>query len=274
MAPRGRKRKAGLRREDAARDRMRDYGFDERVISESIKGLVKLYGEDGWKLIEDGGYDALFNICLERQEEQNGLVAAEQNEEMALEEQEEQLVVEQIEGVAEEEHLIVEKIEEVAVEQTEGMAVEQFEEITVEQTEERAEAEQEPAQEEEPRDHVAHEEEQHTEDGTDHVGSNSETCQTDDASITNGVVLDSSPPGFQSKVTPPGFALHSVEGAKNSRCGWLSSEEETDSDEDSDSDDDEMIQLTPEPLCEELEELFKKVSGQKNTRKRPSRWDN
>uniref|UniRef100_A0A1J3HF99 WIYLD domain-containing protein n=1 Tax=Noccaea caerulescens TaxID=107243 RepID=A0A1J3HF99_NOCCA len=271
MAPRGRKRKAGLRREDAARDNMREYGFDERVINESIKGLVKLYGEDGWKLIEDGGYDALFTICLERQEEQNRLVAGEQNEEMAEEEQEEELVVEQN--------------EEMALEQNEEVPVEQIEEMAVPQIEEIAEAEQELAQEEETHDHVPHEQEQNVEDGRDQVGSNSaslvrcgaetrtQTCLTDDVSITTEVVLDSSPPGVQSRVTSPGYALHSVESARNSRCGWLSSEEETDPDEDSDSDDDEMIQLTPEPLCEELEELLRKVRGE-NTRKRPSRWDN
>jgi len=51
---------------------------------------------------------------------------------------------------------------------------------------------------------------------------------------------------------------HSV-GAQSSHCGWLSSEEETDPDKDSD----EMIQLTPEPLCEELEEILREVYGQK-----------
>lgn len=50
-------------------------------------------------------------------------------------------------------------------------------------------------------------------------------------------------------------------GVKSSHCGWLSSEEEIDPDEDSDGD--EMIQLTPEPLCEELEELLREVYGQK-----------
>lgn len=34
--------KAGLMREDAARDRMRGFGFHEHVISESIKELLEV----------------------------------------------------------------------------------------------------------------------------------------------------------------------------------------------------------------------------------------
>lgn len=75
-------------------------------------------------------------------------------------------------------------------------------------------------------------------------------------------------------------------GVENLHCGWLSEEEETDPEEeetdpkekeaepkeDSDGDDDEIIQLTPEPLCEELEELLREVRGQKR-RKKETRWD-
>lgn len=53
-------------------------------------------------------------------------------------------------------------------------------------------------------------------------------------------------------------------------AGWLS-EEDTDPEEDGDADiaddDDEMIHLTPEPLCEELEELLKEVQGQKKRKR-------
>ncbi|XP_019099402.1 PREDICTED: uncharacterized protein LOC104779149 isoform X2 [Camelina sativa] len=172
MAPRGRK-KIGLRREDAARDRMKEYGFDKRVINASIKHVPEVYGEDQWFLIEDGNYAALLSICLEKQEEQ---------EEMCLVKQE-----------AEEEK------------------------------------------------------------------------EADALSITNEAVMDSSPPAFQFVEASVYNARHSVGGAQSSHCGWLSSEEETDPDEDegTDGDDDEMIQLTPEPLCEELEDLLREVYGQK-----------
>ncbi|VVB01604.1 unnamed protein product [Arabis nemorensis] len=77
----------GLMRDDAARDAMRSFGFDERVINETIKELLELYGGvDAWRLIEDGGYDVLLTRCLEKQEEQARQVA----EEQVAEEQEEE----------------------------------------------------------------------------------------------------------------------------------------------------------------------------------------
>ncbi|XP_010461495.1 PREDICTED: uncharacterized protein LOC104742218 isoform X2 [Camelina sativa] len=184
MAPRGRK-KIGLRREDAARDRMKEYGFDKRVINASIKHVLEVYGEDQWFLIEDGNYAALLSICLEKQEEQSKQLVAKEQEEMGL----------------------------------------------VKQEEEEEEEEQE----------------------------------ADALSITNEAVMNSSPPAFQFVEASVYNARHSVGGAQSSHCGWLSSEEETDSDKDegSNGDDDEMIQLTPEPLCEELEELLREVYGQK-----------
>ncbi|CAN8287123.1 unnamed protein product [Cochlearia groenlandica] len=87
MAPRGRKPKVGLRREDAARDNMRQFGFEERVINKTIKELVQLYGEDGWKLIEDGGYDVLLTRCLEIQEEEAKQVSQVEQEESPQEEE-------------------------------------------------------------------------------------------------------------------------------------------------------------------------------------------
>ncbi|CAH8254727.1 unnamed protein product [Arabidopsis lyrata] len=176
MAPKGRKR-IGLRRQDAARDRMKEFGFDKRVINESIKQVLKVYGEDQWFLIEDANYDALLNICLEKKEEQDNQLAAEEHKETAQEEEEE------------------------------------------------------------------------------------EEKKADALLITNEAVMNSSPPAFQFVEAPVDFAHQSVGGAHSSHCGWLSSEEETDPDEDEDSD--EMIELTPEPLCEELEELLREVYGQK-----------
>ncbi|CAH2058504.1 unnamed protein product [Thlaspi arvense] len=69
------------------------------------------------------------------------------------------------------------------------------------------------------------------------------------------------------------YAQHSVGGSRTSQCGWLSEEEGgTDPNEGSDCDDGEIVQLTPEPLCEELEELLREVRGE-TKRKRPTRWD-
>uniref|UniRef100_A0A1J3DIS9 WIYLD domain-containing protein n=1 Tax=Noccaea caerulescens TaxID=107243 RepID=A0A1J3DIS9_NOCCA len=204
MAPRGRRRRPGLMRVDAARDAMRPLGFSERVIDDTIKDLLQVYGgEDAWQLIEDGGYSVLLDSCLAKQNEQTKPVADEQQEEIAQEEEMEE-------------------------------------------------------------DHVGS-------SSTSLVGSGPDTgthtFRTTDASSTiTEAVMDSSPAAYQSGAARVG-------GARSSHCGWLSSEEETDPDEDGDSDDDEMIQLTPEPLCEELEELLMKVRGQQK-RKIPTRWDN
>ncbi|KAG7656685.1 WIYLD domain [Arabidopsis suecica] len=162
MAPKGRD-KIGLRCEDAARDRMKEFGFKKPVINASIKHVLKVYGEDQWFLIEDANYDALLNICLEKQEEQAN------------------------------------------------------------------------------------------------IGGRG-TRRNSSGRRRRKAVMDSSPSAFQFVEAPPlDYAHHSVGGAQSSHCGWLSSEDETDPDEDSDGDDDEMIQLTPEPLCEELEELLREV---------------
>ncbi|EOA37119.1 hypothetical protein CARUB_v10010362mg, partial [Capsella rubella] len=180
MAPRGRKKQIGLRREDAARDRMKEYGFDKRVISASIKHVLEVYGEDQWFLIEDGNYAALLSICLEKQEEQGKQMVAEEREEMGLIKQEEE-----------------------------------------------------------------------------------EEKEADALLITNKAIMDSSTPAFQFAEASVDYAHHSGGDAQSSHCGWLSSEEETDPDKESDGDGDEMIQLTPEPLCEELEELLREVYRQK-----------
>ncbi|CAH8390631.1 unnamed protein product [Eruca vesicaria subsp. sativa] len=67
-----------------------------------------------------------------------------------------------------------------------------------------------------------------------------------------GEVIDSASPIWD-------YAYHSAGGEE--RFGWVSDEEETDPDEGSvvDEDEDEMIQLTPQPLCEELKELIREV---------------
>ncbi|CAH2058127.1 unnamed protein product [Thlaspi arvense] len=244
MAPRGRRKKAGLMREDAARDAMRGFGFEERLIKVCIKEMLEVYGEEGWCLIEEYSYQVLLDKCLEKQEELTKKPEEKQKQEMALVQNEE---------MAEEQH---------------------------EQT----------AQGEE--------KEQQVEDRRTHVGSNSTSlvvcgaetgAQADALSITSkAVITDSSPAAIESgeasmdyaspTVIQSGdasgyYAQHSVGGSRTSQCGWLSEEEdETDTNEGSDCDDGEIVHLTPEPLCEELEELLREVRGGKK-RKRPTRWD-
>ncbi|XP_013717011.2 NAD-dependent protein deacetylase HST1 isoform X2 [Brassica napus] len=236
MAPRRGRRKKGLMREDAARDAMRAYGFEEGVIKVCIKELLELYGGE-WFLIEEFSYSVLLNKCLEKQAELDSNVAEEEEEEMAEEHNEEMAQEEQDNNVAEE--------EEMTEEQNEVMAHEEEEE---------------------------EEQEQHVEYGRDHVGSNSASlvgCGAETAfSLGEASVIDyASPPvAFHSS----DYAHHSVGGAKS--CGWLSDEEDSAVDDD-DDDDDEMIQLTPEPLCEELKELLREVRGEEKKRKRPTRWD-
>ncbi|XP_033143900.1 histone acetyltransferase KAT6B isoform X2 [Brassica rapa] len=227
MAPRRGRRKKGLMREDAARDAMRAYGFEEGVIKVCIKELLELYGGE-WFLIEEFSYSVLLNKCLEKQAELDNNVAVEE-EAMAEEHNVEMAQEEQDNNVAEEE-----------------------------------EEEEQTAQEEEEEE----EQEQHVEYGRDHVGSNSASlvgCGAETAfSLGEASVIDyASPPvAFHSS----DYAHHSVGGAKS--CGWLSDEEDSVVD-----DDDEMIQLTLEPLCEELKELLREVRGEEKKRKRPTRWD-
>lgn len=111
----------GLMRDDAARDAMIEFGFEIRLINETIKELLEvcssvsgsplsllwkhyflendvylilngfqLYNENAksnpWKLIEEGGYAVLLDRLLEKQAEQEKQLAL-HNEELAVEEQ-------------------------------------------------------------------------------------------------------------------------------------------------------------------------------------------
>ncbi|CAF1700815.1 hypothetical protein Bca4012_002330 [Brassica carinata] len=238
MAPRRGRRKKGLMREDAARDAMRAYGFEEGVIKVCIKELLELYGGE-WFLIEEFSYSVLLNKCLEKQAEQENNVA-EEEEAMAEEHNEEMAQEEQDNDVPEEEAVAEEQNEEMAQEEQEQTA----------QEEEEVEEEQE--------------QEQRVEDGRDHVGSNSASLVGCGAETGDASVVDSASPPVA--IHSSDYAHHSVGGAKS--CGWLSDEEDSVVD-----DDDEMIQLTPEPLCEELKELLREVRGEEKKRKRPTRWD-
>ncbi|XP_047254146.1 uncharacterized protein LOC107845438 isoform X6 [Capsicum annuum] len=76
MARRGRPRKR-LSRMDAATDAMTAFGFDERLVQNSVKQLLKEYGgDDGWAFIEEYGYKELIDAILRDQEtndEQKGV---------------------------------------------------------------------------------------------------------------------------------------------------------------------------------------------------------
>lgn len=258
-------------REDAARDAMRAFGFAERLINVSIKELLEVYGAEGWFLIEECSYLVLLNKCLEKSAEQGPnlpeeRVEEEQNDEMMAEAEKDQ----------NDEMVVV--AEEAEPEQNHEMMVE-------------AEQEHTPQQEEEEKE----QEEQRVEDGRDHVGSNStsllgcvaetgtKACQTEALSTTSETdILDSSPAAGEASVIdytsppaafpPAGFAQHPSAGANLSgRGGWISDSDEDEDPDDDGDDDDEMIQLTPEPLCEELEELIKEIRGEK--KKKRTRWE-
>ncbi|KAD2393352.1 hypothetical protein R6Q59_012327 [Mikania micrantha] len=67
MAPKRRK-KAGLTRMDAALDQMSVFGFSRQLVRKTVGNLLKLYGNDGWKLIEEDAYRVLLDVILEEQE--------------------------------------------------------------------------------------------------------------------------------------------------------------------------------------------------------------
>ncbi|KAE8722808.1 hypothetical protein F3Y22_tig00013565pilonHSYRG00019 [Hibiscus syriacus] len=66
MAPKGRLKKRGNTRKDAAIDAMKPYGFPVKVVKETIKELLNVYGEDGWPFIEDSSYKVLLEAILEK----------------------------------------------------------------------------------------------------------------------------------------------------------------------------------------------------------------
>ncbi|CAA0275071.1 unnamed protein product [Arabidopsis thaliana] len=180
MAPKGPKgrKNIGLRREDAARDRMKEFGFKKPVINASIKQVLKVYGEDQWFLIEDANYEVSLIFPLKSKRNKPTDWRPRNTKKQLRKNQKKKSGFLNLYALL----------------------------------------------------------------------------------ITNEAVMDSSPSAFQFVEAPPvDYAHHSVGGAQSSHCGWLSSEEETDPDKDSD----EMIQLTPEPLCEELEEILREVYGQK-----------
>ncbi|XP_018434407.2 uncharacterized protein LOC108806721 isoform X2 [Raphanus sativus] len=285
MAPRGRK-KAGMMREDAARDAMRAFGFAERLINVSIKELLEVYGAEGWFLIEECSYLVLLNKCLEKSAEQGPNLPEDRVEERAEEEEQNDEMMAEAEKDQNDEMVVV--AEEAEPEQNHEMMVEAVQEQNTEMPE--AEQEHTPQQEEE--EEEKEQEELRVEDGRDHVGSNStslvgcvaetgtKACQTEALSTTSETdILDSSPAAGEASVInytsppaafpPAGFAQHPSAGANLSgRGGWIS---DSDEDPDDDGDDDEMIQLTPEPLCEELEELIKEIRGEK--KKKRTRWE-
>ncbi|KAK9283815.1 hypothetical protein L1049_012069 [Liquidambar formosana] len=69
MPPRGRPRKVGLRRMDAAIDAMKLLGFPKELVEKKVKNLLKVYdGDQGWVFIEEDSYKLLIETILEEQE--------------------------------------------------------------------------------------------------------------------------------------------------------------------------------------------------------------
>ncbi|KAI3516935.1 hypothetical protein L1887_16097 [Cichorium endivia] len=62
--------KRGLTRMDAVLDQLSCFGFSfsRRLIRQTVRTLLKLYGEDGWKLIEEDGYKVVLDVILDEQE--------------------------------------------------------------------------------------------------------------------------------------------------------------------------------------------------------------
>ncbi|KAL1348323.1 uncharacterized protein LOC130939138 [Arachis stenosperma] len=72
MAPRGRPRKkmVGSSRMDAALDAMKQFGFEEKLVQETVNELLDVY-QGAWPFIEDGSYNLLIETILAKQEDKN-----------------------------------------------------------------------------------------------------------------------------------------------------------------------------------------------------------
>ncbi|KAJ7978068.1 WIYLD domain-containing protein [Quillaja saponaria] len=93
MAPRGRTRKRGQTRMDAALDAMRPYGFPDNLVKETVRELLNVYGgNDNWVFIEEDAYRLLIETILakknnsgeEPEDEDNEAIAADPSSPVAL----------------------------------------------------------------------------------------------------------------------------------------------------------------------------------------------
>ncbi|XP_021770653.1 uncharacterized protein LOC110734808 isoform X2 [Chenopodium quinoa] len=71
MARRGRPRKVGLKRIDAAIDALKPMGFSPEIVRMNVDKLLKEYGEEGWPFIEEASYKLLIEYILEPPESPN-----------------------------------------------------------------------------------------------------------------------------------------------------------------------------------------------------------
>ncbi|KAI7746990.1 hypothetical protein M8C21_016298 [Ambrosia artemisiifolia] len=67
MAPK--RKKAGQTRMDAAVDHMTSMGFSKPLVRKTVKDLLKVYGEGGWRFIEEDAYKVLIDAILEEQDD-------------------------------------------------------------------------------------------------------------------------------------------------------------------------------------------------------------
>lgn len=71
MAPRGRARKVGLRRIDAAIDALTPLGFSREIVCKTVNELLKVYeGDEGWVFLEEASYKMVIETILNNQEEE------------------------------------------------------------------------------------------------------------------------------------------------------------------------------------------------------------
>ncbi|XP_023522527.1 uncharacterized protein LOC111793562 isoform X2 [Cucurbita pepo subsp. pepo] len=70
MAPRERIKKRGNLRIDAALDAMNPFGFHPKLVRDTVKELLSVYGGDeGWVFIEEGSYTLLIDTLLEKRKD-------------------------------------------------------------------------------------------------------------------------------------------------------------------------------------------------------------
>ncbi|KAK9755659.1 hypothetical protein RND81_01G041300 [Saponaria officinalis] len=73
MAPRGRTKKVGLMRMDAAIDALKPMGYSREFVRRKVKELLKVYGDEGWTFIEEASYSLLLEYILEDENGQHSI---------------------------------------------------------------------------------------------------------------------------------------------------------------------------------------------------------
>ncbi|XP_010554656.1 PREDICTED: uncharacterized protein LOC104824311 isoform X2 [Tarenaya hassleriana] len=248
MAPRGRPRKIGLTRADAARDAMKAYGFDMRLINETIKELLQVYGEEGWVLIEEASYKVLLDAIIEKIEEQ------------ARAEKQDHEQEEHTEGSGHQ----MENNSSPHVDVEPEKSPNQGTEIGTEA--DQAEADASSFTNEVILDSLA----RHSEGGevlttvAVEIVESSKAKETENVNVCIGTNVGTEEEGLR-------FIAH-AEKSSHPHNGWISSDEEEGDDEE-EEEEEAYVVLTPEPLSEELQRILEEANGQRKRKRKSTRWD-